>query len=116
MNTPTIRIYVDSGDELALPAKYEVCPTCQGRGRHVNPAIEPHGLTQEDFDEEGPEFFDDYMSGVYDVQCQECRGERVVAVIDRDSCSPEQLRCYEASCRELAEMRALEAAERRMGA
>lgn len=81
--------------DIVLPAKYEVCPTCRGNGKHVNPAIDGNGLTQEDFDEQGPDFREDYMSGVYDVTCQECKGLRVVLVPDREQLTAEQLEAYE---------------------
>ena len=51
-------------DEIEIPTKFAVCPRCRGTGSHVNPAVDGNGLTQEDFDEAGPEFRDDYMAGV----------------------------------------------------
>lgn len=59
-------------------AHYAVCPTCEGRGTHVNPAVDGNGLTQDDIQELGPDFLDDYLGGVYDVRCRECLGRRVV--------------------------------------
>jgi hypothetical protein len=59
------------------PAPFVVCPTCQGYGKHVNPAIDSHGLTSEDFDND-PDFADAYWSGGYDVVCGGCDGDRVV--------------------------------------
>jgi hypothetical protein len=64
-----------------LPSKFEVCPLCAGRGKHVNPAIDAGGLTREDFDED-PDFAEDYFAGAYDVPCYECKGQRVVPVPD----------------------------------
>lgn len=58
--------------------RYIVCPTCDGAGSHVNPSIDSEGLTAADFEEAGPEFFEDYRSGTYDVPCYECGGKRVV--------------------------------------
>ena len=51
-----------------------ICPICEGDGSHVNPAIDAQGLTAEDFEEGGPEFQEDYMSGAYDVRCKTCKG------------------------------------------
>lgn len=81
-------------DEVTLTAKYEVCPTCDGKGTHVNPAIDGNGLTQEDFDEQGPNFREDYMSGVYDVSCYECKGLRVVLVPDTERNSKEDIEAW----------------------
>ena len=56
---------------------------CQGRGVYVNPSIDSHGLTREDFDED-PEFHDDYMSGVYNIPCGLCGGRAVEPEFDED--------------------------------
>lgn len=101
---------------LKLATKFEVCGTCQGKGSHVNPAIDGNGLSAEDFEEAGEDFRDDYMAGVYDVQCYECKGLRVVEVVDRERCSPEKLAAWDKWQREDDEVRAIERAERRAGA
>jgi len=54
-----------------------VCPVCNGEGKTVNPNIDCNGLTREDFDDD-PDFREDYMSGMYDITCQACRGLRVI--------------------------------------
>lgn len=101
---------------LVLPARYEVCGRCHGKGTHVNPSIDGNGITSDEMDELGPEFLEDYLGGVYDVPCEECEGERVVLVPDEDRCSPAQLKAYRDHLREEYEYRAEVAAERRMGA
>jgi hypothetical protein len=80
--------FLANGEEetVLLPATYVVCHTCDGKGTTVNPDIDGNGLTQEDFDED-PDFRDDYMSGVYDVQCRTCKGARVIAQLDRPACN-----------------------------
>jgi hypothetical protein len=102
-------------EDHELPIKFEVCHICDGRGKHVNPSIDSHGIGAEEFYED-PDFAEEYMSGAYDVPCYCCGGRRVAAVIDRDKANPAILaqldaaedgrREYEAECR----------AERRMGA
>jgi hypothetical protein len=54
-----------------------VCPVCDGEGETVNPNIDAHGLTSEDFAED-PGFAEDYVSGIYNVTCAACNGRRVV--------------------------------------
>lgn len=71
------------GEEIHIPAKYEVCGTCNGKGSHVNPSIDSNGLSREDFDE-NPGFEEDYFSGMYDVSCNECHGARVSPIVDYD--------------------------------
>lgn len=75
-------------ETVAFPAHYEVCGRCDGRGSHVNPAIDGHGLSREDFDED-PDFEEAYFGGVYDVTCYECKGLRVVPVVDEETLPPE---------------------------
>lgn len=54
-----------------------ICPVCDGEGKTVNPNIDAHGLTAEDFRED-PDFAEDYRSGLYDITCAACNGLRVV--------------------------------------
>jgi hypothetical protein len=63
--------------------KFEVCPTCDGRGKHVNPSIDCNGISSQDFYDD-PDFADDYQQGMYDVTCYGCKGERVVPMMDRN--------------------------------
>jgi hypothetical protein len=102
------------GETLTIPAKYEVCDICDGRGKHVNPAIDGHGLSREDFDED-PDFAEAYWRGDYDQTCVECHGERVVPVIDRDRCAPAELAAAEAAENAHYDEQAERAAERRYG-
>lgn len=77
---------------ITVPAKYEVCYRCEGRGVHD---CWEGGMTGEEMEEQGPEFFEDYMNGVYSTKCTVCNGDRVVAVIDRDRCTPEELAAHD---------------------
>jgi hypothetical protein len=56
--------------------QYETCPTCDGKGTHVNPSIDASGLTGEDMSD--PDFREDYLSGVYNVPCYHCHAKRVI--------------------------------------
>jgi hypothetical protein len=77
-----------------LPAEYVVCYQCKGHGSHVNPSIDGNGITGSEWAElcaEDEDFAENYMGGVYDVQCEECHGLRVVLeVIDDKFLSDEQ--------------------------
>jgi DnaJ-class molecular chaperone len=87
---PTDCIEITLGDEdqgeesrvVSLPTKFKVCPTCEGRGKHCQHL---GAFTQDEMDEHGPDFREDYMAGVYDKTCETCDGQRVVAVVDRDA-------------------------------
>lgn len=75
--------------EISLPAKFEVCGTCRGKGTRVNPSIDGNGITAEQFAED-PDFAESYLRGDYDIQCSGCKGERVIAVVDLSRCSKSQ--------------------------
>ena len=97
----------DHGDTSSwIPVKYEVCGTCDGKGKHVNPSIDSHGLSREDFDED-PDFAEDYFSGFYDVRCAECDGARVAIVVNEDRATAEQVESIHEFFREQAEDRAI---------
>ncbi len=99
-----------------LPAKRELCSRCDGNGTHTNPAIDGNGITGDEMRELGEDFQRDYMSGVYDVSCEACKGQRWVLVVDRDTCTPEQLKAWDTHMDDLAASYAESEAERRMGA
>jgi hypothetical protein len=84
--TITFMLDQDEGEPLdcVFPFKFDVCGTCDGKGKHVNPSIDSEGITGSEMEELGPEFMEDYMGGVYDVPCAECGGQRVVPVVDED--------------------------------
>ena len=93
----------DEDEEIELPARFEVCGTCDGKGVHVNPSIDAHGLSREDFDAD-PDFREDYFSGRYDVACAECGGQRVVPEVDGDRVPPEIKARLEQRARDLADL------------
>lgn len=91
--TNTVRVTMSDpdGDEMVVdfPAKFEVCGTCEGRGKHVNPNIDRNGISSEDFAED-PDFEESYFAGHYDQTCNECGGLRVVHAIDTAALSASQ--------------------------
>ena len=62
--------------------KWMICPVCEGEGKHVNPNIDAHGLTADDFAED-PDFAEAYMGGVYDVPCRNCGGSGKVLTAEQ---------------------------------
>ncbi len=83
---PEVRLH-DSG------RKFEVCPICEGEGKYVNPNIDSQGITEDEMEELGEDFEEDYFAGNFDVTCKCCRGARVVTV--------EQLESYESDLEDL---------------
>ena len=83
-NSIEITTYSSCDDEIitTVPSMVAVCERCDGQGRHTNPSIDGNGITGSEMAELGHEFQADYFAGVYDVCCHECKGLRVVRVID----------------------------------
>lgn len=99
-----VLVDAETDEELTVrvPAKYELCRTCQGRGQHVNPSIDSHGISPDEF-EEDPDFRDDYLSGVYDVDCYDCDGRTTLLIPDEDRMTDEQKALVERRDEEEAE-------------
>lgn len=112
---PLAVLYLEDGTEKPLPTRWVVCPVCAGKGSHVNPAIDGHGLTAEDFDQD-PDFAEDYAAGVYDQTCNKCLGRTTVRAVDLDRLSPEDLAAYQRQQREAAECDAIARSEFMRGA
>ncbi len=103
----------DYGDgEYEVPAQHEVCPVCSGKGTHVNPSIDSHGIGAEEMYED-PDFAEEYFGGAYDVECNECAGQRVV-LVPKDSNHPGAVALERARQNEYEYAAECEA-ERRMG-
>jgi hypothetical protein len=107
-----ITYFDDDENEVTLPSCWEICDHCRGEGRS---SAYLGAFTRDELDDD-PEFFEDYRAGRYDRTCEECGGSGKVKVVDRESADPAALEAYDAQQRELAETRAIERAERAMGA
>ena len=109
-----------STSEMDFPAVNEVCDRCQGTGGH-DPEAFSSGFTSSEFAEmcDGDEDFEEnYFDGRYDVVCTVCHGKNVVAVVDESRLTESERKAYQRHLdyqSDLADMRAEEAAERRMG-
>ena len=113
----TVKWFNDEGDEVehTFPAVNEVCERCEGYGMHLTPSIGNHAYSMDEFresfdEEEAEEYF--RRGGMYDVQCEECHGNKVVAMVDEDKLTPEQKTLY-AEYQEAEENRARSDAEDR---
>ncbi|MBV1929318.1 MAG: hypothetical protein KUG81_07395 [Gammaproteobacteria bacterium] len=85
---PVTGEYIDDQEvTLDLPASFEVCGCCRGTGTTYLGwhSSEQPAFTQEDFDYEGPDFMEDYMTGRYDKTCPECNGRTTTLEIDWDN-------------------------------
>jgi RecJ-like exonuclease len=111
--TMTFLFIDDEDEEVRVPARYEVCDTCSGKGMHVSPSIDCGGLTAEDFDD--PEFAEAYMDSHYDVPCAECDGKRVIPVLNSDNIDEELLEQINDRIQCIYDDMRTEAAERMFG-
>ena len=75
--------------ELELPAKFEICDLCEGRGSVVNPSIDAGGISEDEFDAD-PEFRESYSSGAYNISCTKCGGRGRNPVVNYEKLSEEQ--------------------------
>lgn len=84
-----------AGRELtfAFPAAFEVCSRCGGKGTHVNPNIDGHGISPDEFADD-PDFAEAYFSGRYDVRCYQCDGLRVMPAVNPKSLSKRLKRAW----------------------
>lgn len=107
--------------EHVLPYALVICPSCQGRGSYVNPAIDAHGITGEEWDRDwDDEDRERYLSGGYDVTCDDCHGVRVVPepVEPKENASAAHRAAWDAFwswCEDESSYRAECEDERRMG-
>ena len=100
---------------LVVPAKRAICGRCNGDGYHTNDAFN-QGFTMTEWHEMGHDFQRDQMSGMYDVVCTECKGEKIVVVPDWGYMTPEQRKAADDHYEQLACEQAERDAELRMGA
>ena len=108
----------EDGEEIVheFPAKNEVCSRCEGYGTHLTPSIGNHAYSMEEFnesfDDEGrEEYFK--RGGIYDVTCEECKGNKVVPVVDEEQLTEEQKKLYEEYCEHEADMARMDEEDRR---
>lgn len=69
-----------------VPVVWAVCPTCGGRGQYVNPSIDSHGISAEEWGDWDDEERISYFRGNYNIPCAECGGRRVIPVPDTTRC------------------------------
>ncbi len=122
MSAPKLILYLEVSDEeglgveeIELPVKMAVCPRCDGKGTHVNEAIDGHGISPDEFRDD-PDFEEAYFRGDYDVRCRMCEGRNVIPVPDWKMMEPEHVKAYKKQIDEEAADRIQAEQERRMGA
>lgn len=116
--TLTFEHETEDGDpiEFVLPVRMQVCDTCGGKGTHVNPSIDSHGITAEEWSEWDDEEREGYFSGHYDITCYRCSGTNVTPEIDRERAAVDALKAWDEECKSLADDRRCQESERRYGA
>ncbi len=97
--------------EVALPAKRIVCDACNGEGTELRGGLK--GLCISDEALEDPDFCRSYFGGDYDVPCSECKGLRVLDVVDDERLSVKMADRYWRAIQDARDSDAADAAERR---
>lgn len=123
-NIITLTVYGNRGEHaFVFPAKWIICPECDGhatdRGRSVE--CDGGGFTASEWAEQDEDFRDDYIAGRYDQPCRPCEGTGKVHTVDRKETRRYRwlvkvLAEYDRQQRDSADIDAMQAAERRMGA
>lgn len=85
-----------TGEEVEhkLPAKWVICDRCRGNGKHVNPNVDGHGISREEFDED-PDFEEAYFAGRYDVRCEADCNDGKVPAVDEENLTEAMKKTYE---------------------
>jgi len=96
-----------------VPKRKVVCPQCRGEG---SSSLYLGSYTQSEMDEQGQEFYEEYMTGAYDRTCDTCGGLRVIDEVNEDAMPAELRKEWEEWQRNAWSYRAECEAERRMGA
>jgi hypothetical protein len=96
-----------------VPKHKVLCPQCRGTGRS---SLYLGSYTQSEMDEQGPDFYEEYMTGAYDRTCDTCGGDNVIDEVNEDAMSAEMLADWMGWCQDAWSYRAEVEAERRMGA
>ena len=103
--TFVVEYYNDDDEEVKveLPARFEVCELCNGRGTHVHPSVDACGISKNDFDDD-PEFEEAYFGGHYDVACYRCKGKRVEPIVNEDILTTRQKESWDNIQKQWAEV------------
>lgn len=113
----TIRFYDEQTDDYifhVIPARWEICPRCNGEGTHVNLNIDGHGISQDEWERDwGDEERENYYNGVYDVVCEAGCTSGKTLVGDEARMTAEQRELHARWLEEEAERKADDAADRR---
>jgi hypothetical protein len=78
-NNMTATLELFDNEKIEIPIRFDVCPLCEGKGFHVDPSIDSHGISSEEFTED-PDFAEEYNSGSYNQRCNMCNGKCVIPV------------------------------------
>lgn len=91
--------------EIKVPGKRVKCEECDGTGAVLRDGLRGHAFSSEELFED-PDFAEGYFRGDYDVQCDVCRGEKIVVEPDEDRMTKRQKLLWAATCQAMAEAEA----------
>lgn len=119
----TVSVYTNRDEiKVNFPACWVICPDCEGcatdRGHNVE--CDGGGFTTSEWNEQDEDFREAYLRGDYDQPCLFCKGLGRIQIINEDAVTGWRakilLKAFHDQMRDNAEIDAIQAAERRMGA
>jgi DnaJ-class molecular chaperone len=120
----TVTLYSGTSDkehQVSFPALWAICPECDGCATDRGASVECDGggFTASEWHDLDEDFREEYLAGRYDRPCGYCDGKGRIQEVDTAKLGRWQQklhRYYRAQQRDFAEIDAVMAAERRMGA
>lgn len=102
-------LFMPDGSEVELPAKWEICPACEGRAKS---SAYLGAFTADRWNELDDDFHADYLAGHYDRPCERCDGLGRLVIADQSKMTKDQRREYIRQQREESESAESERMER----
>lgn len=85
----------DTGEDLMLPAKWEICDTCNGDG---GSSAYLGAFTGDEWAEMDYDWKEQYIKGSFDRNCDDCRGTGKVLFPILELCNARQKEAWELEC------------------
>ena len=99
-------------ERCSIREDWVICALCRGSGGHSNRF---GAYSADEWNEQDEDFREDYLSGAYDANCEDCDGTGKVLMLDEDELSDEARGYLNDYLQDQYEFHAMEQAERRAG-
>lgn len=113
MTKRNLILYLEDGTEKELPVKWCICGQCEGHGKS---SAYLGAYTQDEMDEAGEDFIEDYFAGNYDRTCESCNGSGKVQEPDYERMTTADAAAFRKQEWDAGESDRIQAMEMRWGA